>query len=143
MRIPTFEEISPTNGLDLDEKSAAEHFFGKSQEEAAALFMDNAAHYEGYLLHMGGVAFAYYFPALLPYLESAESVHDAGVVFDILGTLDRRLDFDKESIRLARESIIEVLSYCLENYEKFDPAPEIYGNLRSQLENTLRCCAPN
>lgn len=135
--LPTLEDISPTKCLDLDEKSAVNHFLGKSYLEAVKLFIDNAAHYEGYLMHMGGKAFAFYFPALFPYIKSEESELDAGVVFDLSKTIEQRLQFDPASINLAHESVLEILTYCVQNYEKFAPDPEIYGDLKGELEKLI------
>ena len=49
-------DISPSNGLDLDERSALEHFFGKNQEDAVALFEENFGYYAEELTYMGNKA---------------------------------------------------------------------------------------
>ena len=136
--LPTLEEISPTKGLDLDEKSALKHFLGKSREQARTLFMENAVYYQEYLRYMGARAFAFYFRELIPYLESDKSNFDSDVVNGILGTIDLRLDVDKQSIDLAQEAVLDVLSYCLRHYSKFDPDPDIYGDLKTELEKMIK-----
>ena len=38
--IPTAKEISPTSGLDLDEKCALDHFLGLDQAAALRMFQE-------------------------------------------------------------------------------------------------------
>lgn len=135
--LPTAIEISPTNGLDLDEKCALEHFLGKTETEAEKLFFEAAEIYQEDLMSMGDKAFAYYLPALTPYLKSNESRNDSDIVNYLIGIIGRRLEFTPSSIDLAKESVLDLLNYCLDNYEKFDVIPEIYGNLKSKLEDLI------
>ena len=65
-------DISPTNGLCLDERIALEHFFGKNQEDAATLFEEDLGYYAEDLSHMGNKAFFYYLGSVKSYLESKE-----------------------------------------------------------------------
>lgn len=65
-------DISPSNGLDLDEKYALEHFFGKNQEDAVALFEENFGYYTEDLTCMGNKAFFYYLGSVKSYLERNE-----------------------------------------------------------------------
>lgn len=136
-KLPSLEDISPTKGLDLDEKCAIEHFLGKSIDEASLLFKDNALYYENDLMHMGGKAFAFYLPSLKPYLESSESDLDSDIVNSVLVTIRSRLEFDGESICLAKTSISDLLIYCLDNYPKFQVDVDIYGDLESELRRVL------
>jgi hypothetical protein len=71
MQIPSLIEISPTNLLNLDEKAAYEHFFGKSLAEARHLF-DQARFYVDDLGWMGPVAFDYYVCAYIEHLNSRD-----------------------------------------------------------------------
>ena len=66
----TRSDISPTNGLDLDERTALVHFFGKNQEDAATLFQEDFGYYAEDLTHMGNKAFFYYLGSVKSYLES-------------------------------------------------------------------------
>lgn len=65
-------DISPTNGLCLDERTALVHFFGKNQEDAAMLFEENFGYYAEDLTYMGDKAFFYYLGSVKSYLESKE-----------------------------------------------------------------------
>lgn len=71
MKIPTLLDISPTNLLDLDEKLAYQHFFGKSLDEARSLFGQGAIYVDD-LGWMGEKAFNYYVCAYVEYLNSCD-----------------------------------------------------------------------
>ncbi len=58
--IPSKYDISPTEGLQLDEQNALLHFYGKTAAEALAMYAENPIHYEEDILFMGWNAFAYY-----------------------------------------------------------------------------------
>lgn len=132
-RLPTFTDISPTGGLDLDENCAVKNFLGKSLEEAGALFMENALYYTGDLMWMGEKAFAFYLPALRTYLESPESCEDSDVVNSMLSIVEHRLEWEPSSLVLGRESVLWTLYYFRDHYERFSPHPEIDRNLPTKL----------
>jgi hypothetical protein len=71
MQVPSLIEISPTNLLNLDEKAAYEHFFGKSLAEAKRLFDQSHVYVED-LGWMGQAAFEYYVCAYIDYLDSLD-----------------------------------------------------------------------
>lgn len=134
MGIPDYNDISPTGGVDLDERSVAKIFLGKTQKEAADLFFKNSCHYVDYLRYMGDKAFAYYFPSIIPYLESEESVEDAEIIIDIESIISIRMKYQIESIKLAIQEIIHSLDYIIINYDKFDPYPRSHKNLKKKIE---------
>ena len=71
-RIPTEKDISPTNGLNLDEKCALEHFLGLDRQSAIQMLRDNAESLHVYLgdyVFMGRSAYDYYLPVLFQYLD--------------------------------------------------------------------------
>ncbi|WP_139215530.1 hypothetical protein [Lysobacter sp. cf310] len=68
LSIPTLLEISPSNLVQLDERVAYEHFFGKSLEEGVALFRELDHVYIEDLAWMGDVAFDFYVDAYIAYL---------------------------------------------------------------------------
>ena len=70
--IPTYKDISPTSGLDLDESSALDHFYGLDQEAALLMFHqdEGVELYHEDFVHMGEVALNYYLPSVTRYLES-------------------------------------------------------------------------
>jgi hypothetical protein len=71
MKLPTAAEINIHDSLD--ERSACEHFLGKSVAEAETLFRDNALYYQEDLMFMGPIAFRYYVPAFINYIRGEGS----------------------------------------------------------------------
>jgi len=131
--IPTLLEISPSNGLDLDEKEAVAHFLGKDVLEAEALFRDNFVHYSNDLHWMGPVAFGYYFPAFASYLNSAESAGYGDVVNSLLVLLEIRMNSDAASLIPVKDKLLCCLDYCIDNYSKFEVNADVYGDLKGKL----------
>lgn len=76
--IPSKYDISPTEGLQLDEQNALLHFYGKTAEEALAMYAENECFYQEDILFMGWNAFAYYIDTphalLLQEKEAARSI---------------------------------------------------------------------
>lgn len=58
--IPSKYDISPTEGLQLDEQYALLHFYGKTAAEAFVMYAKNESYYQEDILFMGWNAFAYY-----------------------------------------------------------------------------------
>jgi hypothetical protein len=131
--IPSFADLSPTQGENLDEKLAAEHFFGKSASEAESLFRENAIYYAGDLMWMGDKAFAFYLPAFSRFLESSHADGDADALNSLASVVGFRLEHEPQSITGARDAILTALNYCADNYSKFKVEAAIYGDLRSKL----------
>jgi hypothetical protein len=63
--IPAFLDLSPTNGINLDENVAATHFVGLSHDGAMSLIETNPILYQEDFMWMGSIGFAYYFPDLV------------------------------------------------------------------------------
>ena len=72
----------------LDERKACKHFLGKTVDEAVRLFEENALFYQEDLMFMGPVAFQYYVPAFVRYIDSA--VGDSDAVNCFVGLLEHR-----------------------------------------------------
>lgn len=58
MPLPTRQDINVHDSLD--ERSACEHFLGKSLLEAETLFRENSLYYQEDLMFMGASAFRFY-----------------------------------------------------------------------------------
>ena len=136
--IPTFEDITPTKGLNLDEKVAVEHFLGKSADAAQALFNENSLYYSGDLMWMGPKAFGYYFPAFASYLASETAKGDADALNALVGMITFRSEYEPESMKAVSGVVASCIDSCLADYEKFDVDEEIYGDLRSKLMKVRR-----
>ncbi len=130
--IPTLHELSPHG--DLDGNRAAKNFLGKTKAEASALFMENALYYGEDLMWMGEKAFAYYLPALCPYLRSIESVGDSSLVDTTIMVLDNRLESEPSSILLAYKTVLWILYYFRDNLERFSLDPRIDRNVPKKLK---------
>ena len=131
--LPSFADLSPTQGENLDEKLAAEHFLGKSASQAETLFRENAIHYAGDLIWMGDKAFAFYFPAFSRFLESTHADGDADALNSLASVIAFRAEHEPQSITGARDAVLSALNYCADNYSKFKVQAAIYGDLRSKL----------
>ena len=106
-------DISPSNGLDLDERSALEHFFGKNQEDAVALFEENFGYYAEELTYMGNKAFFYYLGSVKSYLERNEDQFEPSdheeIAYDLLGVFQGR----KEKIQEPNEYYHWIVSFVI------------------------------
>ncbi len=67
--VPTARDISPTDGVDLDEQYALKHFLGRDVEGALELLREDFLCYHEDLMFMGRRGFEYYLPALLSYMQ--------------------------------------------------------------------------
>lgn len=64
MELPTYKDISPTDGLNLDEALAAENFQGLSVVDAAVMISDNPSYYLNDFYHMGERGFCFYLSSI-------------------------------------------------------------------------------
>lgn len=126
---PSLTDISPCGGEQLDERAAVGHFLNKSVGEASELFFENASYYLEDFMWMGAVAFSYYLPAVMPYLQSEESRGDAESASALISYLQQRLADDADSVRATRAAVLRVLEYIQANDSKFGADEEIFGNL--------------
>ena len=111
-------DISPSNGLDLDERSALEHFYGKNQEDAVALFEENFGYYTEDLTYMGSKAFFYYLGSVKSYLERNEGKFDPsdyeGIARDLLVVFQGK----KEEIQEPNEYYLWIISFVINHLNK-------------------------
>lgn len=111
-------DISPSNGLNLDERSALEHFFGKNQEDAVALFEENFGYYTEELAYMGNNAFFYYLGSVKSYLERNEGKFAPsdyeGIARDLLVVFQGK----KEEIQEPNEYYLWIISFVINHLNK-------------------------
>ncbi|MDA1114820.1 MAG: hypothetical protein O3A95_11060, partial [Planctomycetota bacterium] len=131
MSIPTREEINVYD--TLDERSACEHFLGKTLDEAEALFRENSLYYQDDLLWMGPVGFRYYVTAAIRYIRSDAATGDSDIVSCFAGLLESRLESEPDEIRPVAERLEFVCRYIIDQYHKFEVTPEIYGDICVRL----------
>jgi hypothetical protein len=135
MKLPTAAEINIHDSLD--ERSACEHFLGKSVAEAETLFRDNALYYQEDLMFMGPIAFRYYVPAFINYIRGEGSSRgDSDAINCFHGLVKFWIDqYPGEVVPIANE-VASACLYILSNYQKFDVSPH-YGDLRSAFNDLV------
>lgn len=106
--LPTPLDISPTKLLDLDEKCAYEHFFGKTLEEAREMFAERRGHvYLEDLGWMGARAFDYYVHAYMEFLDGCNpadvDIEDAMFVVKMRAGMGERSEGLKRLIAKIEE----------------------------------------
>lgn len=123
MPLPARQEINVHDSLD--ERSACEHFFGKSLEEAEELFRENFLYYQEDLMFMGASAFRFYVRAAISYIQSEAATCDRDVINCFASILDHRLEFETEELVAVAPQLASVCRYILELYDRFvlTPAP--------------------
>ena len=119
----------------LDERSACEHFLGKSLDEAEALFRETSLHYQEDLMWMGPVAFRFYVRAAIAYAESDHATGDS----DIISCLAMIFSFWQEHypaelVPCAR-LLADFCSTVVEQFDRFDAAPVLDAGLREQYQH--------
>src|SRR5690349_9881917 len=116
--LPKIEDISETNRLNLDERSAAVNFLGKGQLEAERLFDENVVHYGEDLFYMAAYGFQYYFEAFFNYLRSPNSEGDDIAISILLHIIEVRVILKKDEE--VSPHLLPCIVYCLDNLAKFD-----------------------
>jgi hypothetical protein len=131
--LPTRLQISPTNGLDLDEEIALRDFYGKDLSEAEGMIRNHPEYHTDSLLHMGDIAFNFYFRSFLKYLESEESRDDL-TLFTFFTLIENRLE---ENAKLEKEVIemsVNYLNYCTNHLYEFSIQPKFRSRLEKRVD---------
>lgn len=131
--LPTKLQISPTDGLDLDERYALTHFLGKTADEAARLYFapaNNLPYIEDFE-HMGGEALRFYFPTVEPYLRDASSAGDATFAGGLVFVVQLRLDLGNAGGAVPElRSVLQTVDRLRAKFELDD---EVVACLQQQL----------
>ncbi len=77
MKIPSRDDWGDIDQNDLDAQWTFKQFFGKSFDEAEAMFQRNALYYQEDLQSMPATAFNFYAPALADYITSERASGDS------------------------------------------------------------------
>lgn len=140
MTLPTRQDINVHDSLD--ERSACEHFLGKSLVEAEALFRENSLYYQEDLMFMGASAFRFYVQAAISYIQSEAATGDSDMINCFAAILEHRLEAEADELRPVAGHLAAVCGYVVKHYDRFDLAPEIYGDIgprfRSLQQTFLR-----
>jgi hypothetical protein len=131
--LPTRLQLSPTDGLDLDEAWAWQNFGGKSFEAAERMFLaEGNFHYLEDLVHMGIEGLRFYLPATAAYLRIERSADEGAwdlFVPGLVYVIESRLQFD--GWQAAAAEMEAVLLAIL-------PRHATYGLDEAQLHTLLR-----
>lgn len=115
-------DISPTNGLNLDERVALEHFGGKNQEDAATLFKEDFGYYAEDLTYMGNKAFFYYLGSVKLYLERNEDKFKpsdyVSIAYDLLGVFRYKKDSSLSEGQALNEYYHRIVSFVIDHLIK-------------------------
>jgi hypothetical protein len=133
--LPTRLQISPTNGEQLDERTALENFLGKSRTDAARMLFDADASNLRYIedfVHMGIEGFRYYFPTVETYLRDERSNDDPVFVGALIYVIESRMGED--GWQLATAEMRSVLLTIDAERGRFDLEAETVLALQQVLE---------
>ena len=115
-------DISPTDGLDLDERFALEHFLGKNQEDAVTLFEENFGYYAEDLTYMGDKAFSYYIGSVKLYLERNEDKFEpsdyVSIAYDLLSVFQYKKESLRSGIQELNEYYLWIVSFIINRLNK-------------------------
>ena len=123
----------------LEAEAAFENFFGKSFEEAEAMFQANALRYQEDLIYMPAAAFNFYAPAFAAYVTSEQAEFDSDGASTFLGLVDYML---RESPGVLAASTLKLLvdaaGVVAHRPEFYDADEGIYGSFPLRYERILR-----
>jgi hypothetical protein len=134
-RVPTEEEINVFDSLD--ERVAVKHFLGKNLEQATLLFQENFFYYQEDLMWMGPIAFRFYVRAAIRYLLGEHADNNADAVNTFCGVIEFRLENDASEIAAAKTIICAGIRRILERFDRYECAPEIYGDVAKRYRILL------
>lgn len=113
----------------LDERHACKMFLDKSIEEAEKLFCENALFYQEDLMWMGPIAFRFYVEAAIRCIQSETSSGDSDIICCLASVLEFRMG--PELVPIAAKLAL-ICAYIVEQCERFDLTPKIYGDVRAR-----------
>ena len=139
MNLPTREDINVYDSLD--EKSACHHFFGKSLDEAEAMFRESFGYLED-LRWMGPVAFRFYVHAAIRYVKSDAATEDSDTINSLTSTFRFWLAGGEAQQLQPVAGVLEgFCKYVADHIKRFDVNVEIYGDLTEEYNELTRAFA--
>jgi hypothetical protein len=129
MQAPTVVDWGSLDERNLDAVSAREHFCGKSELEAEALFRENALHYQEDLLSMPPVPFDFYAPVFARYVLSPEARGDSDAGSSFLALVEELLERQPHlAKRETLEHLLEAATRVAQTQSFYAADPRIYGS---------------
>jgi hypothetical protein len=127
MSLPTHEEINVHDSLD--ERHACKNFLGKTLEQAEAMFRESPLYYQEDLMWMGPVAFRFYVPALINYIQSSASKGDSDIVNCFAGVLEFRLEYERPDLVPIACELTQACRYIVDHHDFYELTEGISGDL--------------
>ncbi|HWH69557.1 MAG TPA: hypothetical protein VNT26_09245 [Candidatus Sulfotelmatobacter sp.] len=137
MNIPT-EAYWRSESWNQETPYAYDHFFGKSLDDAFALFVENALYYQEDMLFMPLRCFRYYVLAYTNYLLSASSRNDCDGANCFFGLIECRKDDIRASSELVIGEIARALEKLRDGQDWYHAPEEIYGSFKNQALSCLK-----
>src|SRR5580765_4916675 len=131
MTLPTCQDINVHDSLD--ERTACEHFLGKSLAEAEALFREASITYQEDLMFMGASAFRFYVQAAISYIQSDSATGDSDIISCFASILEHRLEHEADELRPVADRLASICGYIFDHYDRFCLTLEIYGDVRPRF----------
>jgi len=132
MTLPSHQDINVHDSLD--ERSASEHFLGKTLEQAEALFRENSLYYQEDLMWMGPRAFCYYVDAVIRYVQSEAASRDTDIILSLISILEFRLEHQPADMLPVAGKLGAFCDYIVQHHERFQLAAEYYGDFRARFQ---------
>ena len=135
MKIPDESDWGEIDANDLDANHAFTQFFGKSFQEAKALFQSNALFYQEDLQSMPRAVFNFYAPALVEYLKSEKSKGDSDGASSFLHMFLSILKANTEIIsEETKKLFLDTSASIAQNQRFYDADIDIYGRFSELFE---------
>jgi hypothetical protein len=135
MKIPSRTDWGDIDQNDLDAEWAFKQFFGKSFDEAEAMFQYNALYYQEDLSSMPAAAYNFYAPALVKYLTSDRAVGDADGASSFLNMVAWMLKNRRDIIAPeTKEILLKAAEYIAKNQQNYVADDGVYGSFSDVYE---------
>jgi hypothetical protein len=132
MTLPSRKDINVHDSLD--ERSACEHFLGRTLEQAENLFHENSLYYQEDLRWMGPRAFCFYVDAVIRYVQSEAASKDTEIILSLISIFEFRLEQQPTDMLPVAGKLKAFCDYIIQHHERFQLAAEYYGDFRARFQ---------
>lgn len=127
---------------DIDQKSAFDSFFGKSNEEMQRLYFKNGNQLMTEIRFMPSKPFSYYILGLKDFIQKGNFPdHEASDFASyFLDMVEHVIESNTSSISANMKQLFPTLKYIAENQDRFDAPVAIYGDFANKLDSIINLC---
>ncbi|MEJ2045953.1 MAG: hypothetical protein P8X89_22070 [Reinekea sp.] len=138
MKIPTKDDWGEY-WKDLDQKSAYERFFGKSNAQLQSCYFDSGQDMMMELRFMNPKVFQYYVLGFRNFILKGEfpKYEASDFVSYFMEMVEYLLIHEKAKILPCIEELLPTLKYISENQELYEASADIYGDFTLKYENLI------